>query len=352
MSLNVLALTSGNSTPSARFRIRQYIDKLDQYGINVDECIPSVEVGNPDIKLPDGARVRNYPQCWPKLVRHVANGVMSRALSLQKINSADCVWLERGLMPGLLTFERIINRPIFYDVDDAVWLIWPRGRAQVEYIAKRAEKIIAGNDYIANFLEKYNKNICVVPTAVDGSAYRMRKKLDATFRIGWTGTSSNFDFLYEIEPAIKEMVVRHPNIKIKIIADKEPRFDKIPSINVEFVRWSPDIEATELNTFSVGIMPLKDNEWTRGKCSFKLVQYMASGIPTIASPVGANLTLNSYDTYGRYASTLEEWIEALEYFYNNEAERDAKGIVARNVFERNYSTNVTSKKLSKIFLGM
>jgi glycosyltransferase involved in cell wall biosynthesis len=352
MTLNVAAYTSGQNTPSARFRVRQYIQQLSLLGVTVNEKIPNFEIGSPKIRLPEGVRARDYPRCWPKLALSIAKSITARLSDINGINQSDLVWLERGFVPGILSLEPLIKKPIVYDVDDSVWSIWPFGEKQVAYIASKSSVILAGNEYIASRLEKYNKNIEIIPTAVDGRYFSPAYVVDESFfTIGWTGTSGNFQYLYAIEPALKSILLISKNIKLKIVAERPPVFRSLPYSQVEFVQWRPEIEASVLNSFSVGIMPLIDSEWARGKCAFKIIQYMASGLPVVSSPVGANLDLPNYLDYGYYAKSTDQWSESILSLFESRADCLTRSRNSREVFEKNFESHIVAKKIAAIFKG-
>ena len=124
--------------------------------------------------------------------------------------------------------------------------------------------------------------------------------------IEWTGTSDNFRYLYEIEPALAEVLKAYPGVTLRIIADARPSFCNIPEERIEFIRWSPENEVKGIQGMSIGIMPLEDSAWARGKCSFKMFQYMACGIPVVVSPIGMNVKVLSM------GSAVEVWPHLLK----------------------------------------
>ena len=166
--------------------------------------------------------------------------------------------------------------------------------------------------------------------------------------IGWTGTSSNFSNLELVEEMLAKFLAEHKNACFKIIADEQWHSELIPPERIEFVKWSRDVEVEALKTMSVGIMPLFDSPWTRGKCSFKMLQYMAIGLPVIVSPVGMNNEVLAKGDIGLAANTSDEWYNALETLYKDKELQIKSGDRGREVIEQNFSAETIASKLFSI----
>lgn len=349
--LKITALTSGKNTPSSRFRVRQYINILRKYDVNVEESIPWIEKDTLVPLIGKGIRVRYILPffCFWELLK-----VVLRLPSIFKANNSDLVWLQREMVAGIILLEFFLKRPYVFDVDDAIWTSKPFGRLSAKLIAKRAAVVIAGNQYLANWFSDYNKFVEIVPTSIDTERFYPDKigGIDNKFVIGWTGTSVNFCHLYSIQNALSLFINRYKEkvkIKISIVADKKPFFSDIADEFVEFTLWTPETEVSVIQRFDIGLMPLLDNEFTRGKCSFKMLQYMAVGIPVIVSPVGMNKEVLDKGRIGFAAVSLTDWYEAIEWLYRNPSARSAMGKEARNIIMTNYSVEVVSKRLASIF---
>jgi len=241
-----------------------------------------------------------------------------------------------------LTLEPLTRHPRVLDVDDAIYL--HRGGRFAERLASQCDLVICGNDYLKNIFSQWNKNVRVIPTAVDTKRYFPKKEIDATNRdvVGWTGTSGNFKYLYEIEPALAAVLKACPNIIFRVIADVKPAFRKIQERRIDFIRWSPENEIKGIQGMSIGIMPLSDSAWTRGKCSFKMLQYMACGVPVVVSPVGMNAQVLSLGAVGLGASNQNEWIAALVGLLRDKKEQVNMGINGRSIVEERFSIQVVA----------
>ncbi len=348
--MKVVVLTTGRFTPSTRFRIRQHIKPLTEYGIQVREYSPFLNKGPPFLGVPRSMSVLQFPPAWPLVACQVVAQISTLIPGLLAARDADVLWLERGLYPGIPSFERFLSKPLVLDVDDAVWHARPFGERQMRLTAERADIITVCNSHLANWFSQYNKNIELVPTSVDGERFFPQTRTPrAEFIVGWTGTSSNFDCLYDIQEALGTFLRHAPSARLRVVADRPPLDLGLPTKRIDFHRWSEDNEVALVQSMDVGIMPMADSDWNRGKCAFKMLQYMACGLPVVASPVGMSAEVLGCGELGYPASTLSEWTDALVHLYENPDVASRFGIAGRAVFERTYSRKVVTEKLARIF---
>lgn len=348
--IKVAALTSGRTVPSSRFRVRQHIGPLSMRGFDVQEHQPLVDKSRNVQGMLRGKRLRHAPWAYPWFFALEFAKFASLLPGALNSRSADITWLERCLYDGLPSFEWMLSRPLVLDVDDAIWRSKPFGAAQMAYTAKRATRVIAGNTHIANWFEKYNSNIDIIPTAVDTERFRPSTEFDDRFfTIGWTGTSGNFPYLYEIRDDLQRFLSQIKTARLLVVADQYPHQIGLPEDRVVFVEWSEASEALAVQKMNVGLMPLPDNDWTRGKCSFKMIQYMACGIPSVVSPVGMNVEVLSRGAVGLAASRQGDWYEALMQIYENRAASGQMGLKAREVAEYHYSVEVVASQIAATF---
>ncbi|MCO5166227.1 MAG: glycosyltransferase family 4 protein [Planctomycetes bacterium] len=266
------------------------------------------------------------------------------ALAAQR---TDLVWLQREMVSRLITLEPLLRRPMVFDVDDAIWLRNPFAAA----IARRADLVIAGNHYLAEWFSRHGSNVAVVPTAVDTAVVASRAPGDrgpgSLLRVGWLGSRGNLIYLRGIAPALSRFLREWPGARVAVLCDERPELPGVPTDRLDFVQWRPDLEARFLSSIDVGLMPLRDGPWERGKCSFKLLQYMAAGIPAIASPVGMNVEVAVRG--GVLSATTEaEWLDALGALAKDDGLRHRLGQAGRCVVETNYSVEVVSRQLAEL----
>lgn len=348
--IKVAALTSGKNVPSTRFRIRQHIDSLQKAGIDVCEYVPMIDKS---ARLPGITLARSPKYVWPIYTLWQAAKLLTRIPGIIGSWKAQITWLSREIMPGYPTLEPLLKRPYVLDVDDAIWLWQPFGRSTSKLIAKSASIVLAGNTYLANWFSSYARDVRIVPTAIDTDRFLPRKFLDSNrdrrFTVGWTGLSINFKYLYKIEMPLESFLENHKDSELLIIADKPPNFQRLPNERVRYIKWSPSIEAEAVRQMDVGIMPLPNNDWTKGKCSFKMLQYMASGVPVVVSPVGMNVEVLSLGRIGFAAKSNAEWYEALDFLYKDRDLAHKYGLTGRLIAEKHFSRSVVSANIALIF---
>jgi len=334
-AIKITALTGGPRAPAARFRVRQYIPRLAEHGVFVREHIPFF---HENCGLPS----------FFKALSQIPGVMASR--------KADIAWIGRELVQGYETFERFLKRPRLMDVDDAVWFDWPFGKYAIPRIARQMDAIVAGNAYLADWFSRYCKKIYILPTAIDIKRYSKRPNSIVSekkkFTIGWTGVAHNYSYLKLIEQPILRFLQSHSDAEVLIIAERPWRSAEIPPERVRFIRWSEQIEVDSLKEMSVGLMPLSDNEWTRGKCSFKMLQYMAVGLPVAVSPVGMNKDVLAKGEAGFAPTSTDEWYQALEALYKDRNLQIRMGNMGRRIVEEHFSATKVADALAGIFKGL
>ena len=334
-SITLAALTAGLNRPSSRFRLRQYISRLAEHGVVVKELLPFTD------------KTCYFPGPFKAITRIPA---------IFRSRDADLVWLSREFAVGYETYERLLKRPRILDVDDAVWLHRPFGWLTMPRIARAMDAVIAGNTYLAEYFGKYCRKVHIVPTAIDLDRYKLRpepkNEQQDKFIVGWTGSSSNFKYLDTIEPVLNRFLLEHKEAELLLTADRPWEYSLLPAEKVRFIRWSVEEEISVLHSMSVGIMPLADDKWARGKCSFKMLQYMGVGLPVIVSPVGMNREVLDKGDVGLPAGTEDEWYQALESLYKNKSQGIKLGIEGRKVVEQHYNADIIAREMADIFKSL
>lgn len=324
----VIALTSGRLVPSSRFRVRQFIEPLARLGVKVAEHHP--------------------PLGKYALKRAPPLAALARLPGVLAARAADVVWLERELVAGRHTFERFAGTRRLFDVDDAIWLLNDSNFS--EEIAAGSFGVIAGNEFIAERYRPHCERVWVVPTSVDTRVWRPTAgKERARWTVGWMGTSSNLPHLRAVEEPLAEFLSRHGEGRLLIVCDREPRFNKIPARSWRFARWSPESEVALVQEMDVGLMPLPDTEWARGKCALKMLLYMAAGVPVVASPVGVGGSLMRQAEVGIAAAAGRDWYEALHRLFGDGELARGMGAAGRRLVEEKYSVANNAVTLAGIF---
>jgi glycosyltransferase involved in cell wall biosynthesis len=267
-------------------------------------------------------------------------------LRVKKANKYDLRFLQRNLIATLTTVEPWLKSPFVFDVDDAIFL-GPRG-ASADRIARESSLIICGNDFLADHFSQHG-DVTILPTAVDAVRFApcQRKSQDSQV-IGWSGSSSGLKYLYKIEKSISKLLQKFPSVVLKIICDKPPEFQSLPMKRVIYEPWTADSEVSAVQSFSVGVMPLEDDLWARGKCSFKMLTYMAVGIPVVVSPVGMNSKVLSQAKCGFGPRNNEEWVDAISCLLDSSTLSESMGFAGRKLIEERYSKSVIGPRLVEI----
>lgn len=282
--MKVLFLVSGRAEVSVRFRVLQFLPYFRRRGIVAD-------------------------------VQDLHAPVRQRWSALSTARSADAVVVHRAFLSPLeLALLRRSARRWIFDFDDAIMFrdsaavrqpSWQR-RARFARMVRAADAVVAGNAYLAAQAQRYRGQVSIVPTAVDPADYPHQATLAGDPVVGWIGTRINLMYLRAIAPALRRIAEQYPRMSLRIVSDDAI---EIPGVRVETRAWNADREAADLAGFHVGIMPLTEDPWTRGKCGVKLLQYMAAGVPVVCSPVGANAEIVTDGVNGYHARTEDEWVE-------------------------------------------
>lgn len=289
---------------------------------------------------------------------------LKRLICLSLIRQVDVIWLEYELFPYLPAwFERwLVSRGIalVVDYDDAVFhnydlsdnkLVRNLLSHKIDDVMRMASVVIAGNSYLENRAKQAGaKYTCVVPTVVDLLRYPSvsTKRPDSLLTVGWIGSPATQSYLKAIAPVLSEVLKRYNARLILIGATPELESD-LPGCDLTFCQWSEASEVADIQRFDIGIMPLPDGPWERGKCGYKLVQYMACGIPVIASAVGANVEIVEACGSGYLAASADDWACALTSLLTDERLRQQFGAAGRLAVEQRFSLQAQVPELINIF---
>ena len=268
-------------------------------------------------------------------------GLLSRRALLRAAKDYQAVILQRKFLdPADARLLRRQARKIFYDIDDAVMyhahrvgrIAQWRTNRRFEATARVLDHVVAGNEYLAAMFRQRGREVTVLPTCVDPAHYVVKEHSAANpLRLVWIGSGSTLPYLAEIVPALRQI----ENVRLITIADRT--LDESCGLSVEHVPWSLEGEAAALARGDIGIAPTPDDRWTRGKCGFKIIQYMAAGLPVVASPVGANAEIVRVGETGLLATTPQEWADAIRRLADDVALRASMGRAGRDRVERDYS---------------
>lgn len=350
-ALRVLALTRyGAWGASSRVRFMQYLPTLRAAGLDVQTSA-----------LFDDAALRSrYAQgryATSDLLRSFGN----RVAALRGRNRFDLLWIEKECLPWMpLSLERALLQGVPYvlDYDDAIFHNYDHHRLalvrgllgrRLDGLMARASLVIGGNRYlVARAREAGAPNVALVPTTVDLAQYPLAPAEDAVGRsdantVVWIGSPTTVHYLEALVEPLRQLATRC-SFTLRVIGATA----NLPGVKVEHVSWSAASEARSIAECAIGIMPLFDSPWERGKCGYKLVQYMACGLPVVASPVGVNAEIVEEGVNGYLADEAAQWVDALESLLRQPQLRASLGATGRRRVETTYSVQVTGPQIATL----
>jgi len=322
----ILFLTRDISTPSSRVRILDLLRELENYGW-VSTVVP-------------------YPEKF-----------IERLKLYNRMKQFDLVVLQKKLPAWLDTWLlKSFARKLAYDFDDAVYyrhssdgIEKSRSRyKKFSRLVQKADLVIAGNRVLADFASQFSDKVKIVPSAVETRNIPTKAygKDENRVIIGWIGSSHTLSHLQTASPALSSLAGSY-DLEMRIISNISV---DIPGIRTKFIPWQLETQAREVSLFDIGIMPLPDNDYTRGKCGYKALQYMAAGVPPVVSDVGVNASIVSHGLDGLVAGSEEEFQQSLEALIIDGSLRQKLGESARMKVEKKFSIQVVGKLLSDILL--
>ena len=351
--MKVLAVVPSiyDTSPGQRFRIEQWEPILGEHGIEITYAPFETE------------ELREVLHRGGNVLRKI--GAVTRNLKRRRgefgdLSRYDLVYLFReAALLGPPWFERKAARsqvPVVFDFDDAIfhaykspsngYLSYLKFPGKTGEICRLSTHIMAGNDYLADYARQYNENVTIVPTTIDTEKYRVVDKAkDDAITIGWSGSFSTIQHLDTVRDVLQELA-KTEDFRLRVIG--APVY-KIPGVDVEAMKWRSETEIDDLAAIDIGLMPLPDDNWSKGKCGLKALQYMALGIPTICSPVGVNSTIITDAENGFLAGNPAEWVEKIKLLVHDPALRRKIGIAGRETVEQAYSAKVIAPKVADVF---
>lgn len=333
--VSVAAFTGDAAAASARFRVRQYIPKLATMGVAVHDY---------------AAALGAYPPrpTWLRPAWTLA-AVASRLPSVAQSYRYDVTLLQREMISTLYTVERFTKKPRVLDIDDAIWL-HRRGHNHAA-LTRATSAVIAGNDFIAEWARTHNPRVYRLPTAVDTDRFSPATGGSSNHEqtvIGWMGLSSGYTFLASVAGALHYVLDKYPDVMVRMVSDIPPPQPELRRDRMVFTPWSEDGEVDLVRSLDIGLMPLEDSLWCRGKCSYKMLLYMSCGIPVVVSDLGMNSEVLRHGRVGFGPRSDDEWIAALECLVEHPSMRKELGGTGRNVVEEHYSVNTLAPRLAAI----
>lgn len=346
-----LVLHRKDRSPGQRYRHEQYLGYLTDNGI---ECTikPLLKSEREDVIFYGGKVI---PKIWVGI-----KALIRRFFSVMSAGSYDVVYIYRDAFFFGTFFEKWLKNKsvkIVYDFDDAIWLMDQnpnqgifnklKNPEKTASICKLAHRVMVGNEYLANYARKFNDDIVIIPSTINFTNYQFSKTPNDNLCIGWTGSFSTIKHFETIIPALEILKRTYKErIYFKVIGDSQYRH---AALGIKGGKWKSETEAQDLSELDIGLMPLPDNEWTRGKCAMKGLQYMALEIPTVMSPVGVNADIITDGENGYLASSTDEWVEKLTTLIENKELRERIGKAGKKTVQEFYSVEANKNKWLQAF---
>lgn len=352
--MRVLALMPGlyDTSPGQRYRLEQWEPLLRERGVEItwapfeDDELHSIVY---------------KPGRMGKKLQLVTRNLARRLSTIGKASKYDLVYILReAALLGPPVFERLLSQqrvPFVFDFDDAIfvsyrspsngYLSYLKFASKTKTICRLASHVMVGNPYLAEYAGAVNDNVTVVPTTIDTVKYRVAppKPTDGPPVIGWTGSFSTVQHLDTLRGALKKLAETE-QFRLRVIGT--PAYE-LSSVDVEAMQWRAATELEDLRAIDIGVMPLPDDNWSKGKCGLKALQFMALGIPTICSPVGVNTDIIQDNENGFLAMSESEWVDKLTRLLRDAELRRRLGDAGRVTVEQRYSAATQAPRVYEIF---
>ena len=350
-----LTLHRKERSPGQRFRHEQYLDYLQEngYEITYSNMLSAkqdkVFYGTGNILGKIGVGI---------------SALLLRIKDLLRANRFDYIFIYRDAFFFGIVFEWLFKQTkakLIFDFDDSIWLQDEnpnqslfqklKNPAKTGKIISYCDLTIAGNEYLANYAENHSDNISIIPTTIDLEEYtKVEVKKDNRVCIGWSGSFSTIKHFESSLEALKVLKEKYKDqIYIKVIGDG--KYENM-ELGIKGLPWIAATEVPDLCEIDIGIMPLPDDNWSKGKCGLKGLQYMALEIPTIMSPVGVNSDIIIDGKNGFLAGTVKEWVDKLSILIEDDNLRKEIGKAGRKTVEKDFSVEANKDKWLNVFKNL
>jgi len=350
--LRVLALVpyALGAAPSQRYRLEQWAPALAERGIAL-EFSPFADPTLTALLQMPGHVLR---KAWL-----IVAASARRAREIRALPEHDAVVVHRAAClagpPWVEERVRAQGRPFLFDFDDAIFRLhaaaanrpfaWLKAPGKTATLCRLSDHVVVGNEFLAAFARGLNDHVTIVPSSIDTERCRpVSRPRNPRVVVGWMGSSTSQTYLEAAAPTLRAVLAARP-VELRVVSNRRPA---LPGVEHTWRPWSAETETQELGGFDIGIMPMPDDDWARGKCALKALQYMAMGVSTVASAVGTNREVIEHGRNGFLAVTTQDWVECIARLADNgDLRRDLGGAGRRTVEER-YSMRKSAESFERV----
>lgn len=339
--------------PSQRFRVENFLPFLTAESITY-KIAPFMDIDTWSVLYSGGSTLKKVIGICKGYLKRIKN-------TLIDVRNYDYIFIHREATPiGPPLIEwfiaKVLKKKIIFDFDDAIWiapssqnkiLTFLKFYSKTGKICKWSHQVVGGNTYLCNYAKRFNTNVIEIPTCVNtiDAHNRLKKQETEKVVIGWTGSHSTMIYLDFFIPVYRRLYKKF-NIDFVIISNKAPEYN---DPGIKFIKWQEATEVQDLMNINIGIMPLTNDAWSEGKCGFKLIQYLALGIPAVASPVGVNKIIIDEEN-GFLCTTEDEWFNALNTLLNDQNLRAQMGLNGRKKIQDQYCVYANKERFLQLFI--
>ncbi|OGR05963.1 MAG: hypothetical protein A2520_08625 [Deltaproteobacteria bacterium RIFOXYD12_FULL_53_23] len=324
--LKVIFLTEPINSPSTRFRILQFISEFEKFDLDIT-------------------------------VSPIPKGIFPRLKLFNSLSAFDITVLQRKLFqPWILSYLKMKSKVLFFDFDDAIMFrdsnatdFYSRSRQnRFKNTAQKADFVITGNEYLREISQQFNNNVVVIPTGINTQLYIPGDVHEAgrPLTLGWIGSQPNLIYLQTLIEPINKLYLVNKNFRLKIVCDGFIDGFHCPT---EKKVWCKDDELADIQSFDIGLSPLTEDKWTRGKCALKLLQYMACSLASVSSATAVTSRMIRDGHNGFLASNSTDWFEKLRFLTENPQQSRAMGFTARQSLMGVFDEKTIAEKYSALF---
>jgi len=338
---------------SSRLRALQFVPFLEKEGLRVEVSTLFDDRYLQRLYTKGGRSLFSAFRCY-----------FSRLLVLFKVGSYDVVWIEKEIFPFLPALAeralKLFRVPYVVDYDDAIFHSYDLSNSSVvrrflgskiNVVMRHAQLVVAGNAYLAEYAFKSGAStVEIIPTVVDHSRYSANDLQEhGQLVIGWIGSPSTQKYVVQIKTVLKTVCDAY-GARVVLMGASPSVLTELNGLNAEVVPWTEESEASFINQLDIGIMPLVDGPWEKGKCGYKLIQYMACGVPVVASPVGVNVDIVDGNRCGMLATSMDDWQRCLDHLLSDQASRAFYGGNGLRAVENTFSLQVQAPRIRDILV--